>query len=197
MLFSLALHPCLSDTQSRLDTGFITSYLDDAVLLGPCSSVVSAFQSFEKQLSNIGLVIRRDKCEAYSPKSSPSIWPLDDIPFSAAGTCLLGSPIGRDGFIVSECLRVITKEANFLAKLCGVHNLQSALLLLRYCCLPKINHLYRAVSPSFGRCSSSTRRYRSWMLPVNHWMSARPSSRASSSPENLPRRHRSHFCSGY
>ena len=66
MLFSLALHPCLSDTQSRLDTGFITSYLDDAVLLGPCSSVVSAFQSFEKQLSNIGLVIRRDKCEAYS-----------------------------------------------------------------------------------------------------------------------------------
>ena len=146
-LFSLALQSCLVEAHAAASEGFVISYLDDAVIGGPVDSVVSAYQVLCSRMHDVGLVVRPDKCQAFSP-CLDTLWPLQDIGFTSLGMSVLGCPIGTDSYVAGECLRIVAEENAFLERLCGLRNMQSALLLLRYCGTGRINHLLRAIPPS-------------------------------------------------
>ncbi|XP_065834209.1 uncharacterized protein [Oscarella lobularis] len=146
-LFSLALQSCLVAAHAAASEGFVISYLDDAVIGGPVDSVVSAYQVLCSRMHDVGLVVRPDKCQAFSP-CLDTLWPLQDIGFTSLGMSVLGCPIGTDSYVAGECLRIVAEENAFLERLCGLRNMQSALLLLRYCGTGRINHLLRAIPPS-------------------------------------------------
>ena len=65
-LFALALQPCLRAAAEECSKGFVVSYLDDAVIVGPKADVLSAYEVLQDKMASIGLEIRPDKCEALS-----------------------------------------------------------------------------------------------------------------------------------
>ena len=149
-LFSLALHPSILKAQSVIGSGFVASYLDDAVLAGPRDDVVKAFKVLEQSMSDTGLRIRSDKCEAFCCVRDTD-WPLRRIPFVNDGFCVLGSPIGSEEFVARMCVAKVGQEKEFLQKLALLQNIQSACLLLRYCGVGKITHLLRTIPPHLIR----------------------------------------------
>ena len=142
-LFSLALQSCLVEAQAAVGSGFVISYLGDAIIAGPVDSVVSSFTVLRQCMQEVGLIIRPDKCEALSLQADAS-WPLYDIVFTTSGMSVLGCPIGSNTYLAEECERIVAKENTFLERLCGLRSMQSA-LLLRYCGTRRINHLLRAI----------------------------------------------------
>ena len=82
-LFSLTLQSCLVDAHAEMGSGFVASYLDDAVMAAPVQDVTTAFDTLTDQMEGIGLVMRRDKCEAFSADPTLS-WPMSNIPFSSS-----------------------------------------------------------------------------------------------------------------
>ena len=145
-LFSLALHSVISKLCVRHPTVLIPCYLDDATIIGPKQDVISAYLEMKDRLVNIGLDLREDKCEAYSP-SGIADWVLS-IPIRDEGLEILGTPIGSDSFVREKCIETVKCERDFLAKLPLLDDMQSGLLLLRYCAVPKITHLLRTVPHS-------------------------------------------------
>ena len=146
-LFSLALQSCLVEAQAAFGSGFVISYLDDAIIAGLVDSVVSSFTILRQCMQEVGLIVRPDKCEELSLQADAS-WPLHDIAFTTSGMSVLGCPIGSNAYVAEECERIVAKENTFLERLCGLRNMQSLLLLLRYCGTGRINHLLRAIPPS-------------------------------------------------
>ena len=144
-LFSLALHPCLKAAAKKCKHGFVVSYLDDAMVAGPKTDVLEAYDCLQSDMREIGLHIRPDKCEALSGVPVPD-WPLP-VPFTSGGMQVLGCPIGSDSYVRQTCIDFTRRRLPFLQKLCCMKNLQSAMLLLRYCGVPTITHLLRSVTP--------------------------------------------------
>ena len=95
-------------------------------------------------MSDIGLKIREDKCEAFS-RVRNVMWPFHRIPFVTDGISILGSPIGSEEYVSRKSLVTFGKERNFLHKLRLLQNIQSASLLLRYCGMGNVTHLLRTV----------------------------------------------------
>ena len=73
-----------SQASKVIGEGCVSSYLDDAVLAGPRDSVVEAFKVLDKSMADIGLHIRRDKCEAFSGRRNID-WPFEQIPLVSDG----------------------------------------------------------------------------------------------------------------
>ena len=153
-LFALALQPCLRSASRGVSPGLVMSYLDDAVIAGPKEQVVSAFSTLQNSMNEIGLLIRSDKCEAFSFINDPD-WPLADIPFTTSGLSILGCPVGSEAFVGEFCSRFVNKQDRFLTQFRPLTSLQTAMLLLRYCGVTSINHFLRATPPSFIRLAAS------------------------------------------
>ena len=146
-LFSLTLQSCLVNAHAGMRSGLVASYLDDAVISGPVQDVTTAFDTLTDQMEGIGLVMRRDKCEAFS--ADPTLtWPVSNVSFSSSGIVILGCPVGIDSFVKSTCQEIVAKEKEFLTRLKQLKNMQSASLLLRYCGTGRISHLLRSIAPS-------------------------------------------------
>ena len=58
------------------------------------------------------------------------------------------SPIGHKSFVQDVCLKQADSAKVFLSKLPRLNDAQTALLLLRYCGIPKISHLLRCIPSS-------------------------------------------------
>ena len=144
-LFSLALHPCLKMAAEKCEQGFVVSYLDDAMVAGPKTDILAAYDCLQQEMKAIGLHIRPDKCEALSMIPVPD-WSLP-IPFTTDGMQVLGCPVGSDLFVQRQCVKFTQNRLPFLKKLRCMRNLQSAMLLLRYCGVPTITHLLRSAAP--------------------------------------------------
>ena len=99
--------------------------------------------SFEK----INLAICNRKCELYCP--SGSIDSQVEIPVVIDGTEILGTPIGSPSYVESKCVEISKSGQDLCTKLTELDDSQSALLLLRHCHVPRINHLARSVVPSY------------------------------------------------
>ena len=153
-LFALALEPCLQLASRGVSPGMVMSYLDDALIAGPKEQVVSAFSTLQNSIHEIGLIIRPDKCEAFSFVDDPD-WSLADIPFTTSGLSILGCPVGSKAFAGEFCSRFVEKQDRFLTQLRRLSSNQTAMLLLRYCGVTSINHLLRATPPSFIRLVAS------------------------------------------
>ena len=63
------------------------------------------------------------------------------IPISQDGTMILGIPIGNPRFIEKSSYESANAGNILCNKLTQLDDIQSAMLLLRFCHVPKINHL--------------------------------------------------------
>ena len=70
VLFSIAVHQALLDLQTDNPGVQVLAYLDDVFLVGPSSSVLSAFDQLKPAFQKIGLDIQEQKCELYEPTPS-------------------------------------------------------------------------------------------------------------------------------
>ena len=96
-------------------------------------------------MSNIGLELREEKCEIYSPLGiSRCQLPIREM---KDGFELLGTPVGSDTFVKDACRGKVEKLNPLLSKLSLLQNAQIGVLLLRYCGVPKIMNLLRTVPP--------------------------------------------------
>ena len=95
----------------------------------------------------IGLHLRVDKCEAFSPSGiNDRNWQLS-VHVKKNVIVVLESPIGHKSFVQDVCLKQADSAKVFLSKLPRLNDAQTVLLILRYCGIPKISHLLRCIPP--------------------------------------------------
>ena len=66
---------------------------------------------------------------------------------SQRGIKVLGSPIGSDEFVRTQLHATATEHASLLQRILAVKDLQSALLSLLFCAVPRANFHLRMVRP--------------------------------------------------
>ena len=145
-LFAIAINKILSKLQRHHSTVVILAYLDDVFICGPSLPCLAVFQDFKVSLAPAGLVICDRKCQAYSPSSQVG-WP-ESISLTCSGMEILGTPIGDDDYITSQCLSFAESGRFLCGKLSELNDPQCALLLLRHCHNTRLNHLARTIPPS-------------------------------------------------
>ena len=78
----------------------------------------------KNQCCKIGLHLRADKCEAFSPSGiNDSNWPLS-VPVKKNGIVVLGSPIGHKSVVQDVCLKQVDSAKVLLSKLPGLNDAQ-------------------------------------------------------------------------
>ena len=109
--------------------------------------MLSTYSRIKTDLLGIGLELREEKCEAFSPKGIQN-WGLP-IPVRSEGFELLGTPLGTASFVEEHCVEsvLVNRVKPLLSKLPMLQDCQSAILLLGYCGVPIVMHLLRTVPP--------------------------------------------------
>ena len=148
-LFAIAIHQCLTNLQSSYSKIRVLSYLDDVFLMGDPDTVLDAFRSLRESFSKINLEIAKSKCEIFSPADSILIPDSEGLPVSHNGSIFLGTPVGTPAFISSSCLEFAQSGDLLCEELTNLDDIQSSILLLRFCHVPRLNHLARTVAPVF------------------------------------------------
>ena len=150
MLFSAAIHPLLVDLQESHPKTRVLAYLDDVFLLGPIQYVSSAFDKLKCSLPQIGLSIATKKCELFTNGRHCE----DEVRVSVLGTTILGTPIGQPRYVEAACSKFAKGGEDLCNQLLALEDTQSSMLLLRYCHIPRINHLGRTVALSLMKSAA-------------------------------------------
>ena len=106
---------------------------------------------------------------SHTPLSRRST-PLSPVKRHSDGVIVLGIPHGSDMFIQSELSAIVDKTElglHELRKLAWYHrddSMQCALLLLRYCAVPRFSHVLRALPPNTVASVASAHRHHE--LPI-------------------------------
>ena len=145
-MFALTLHPILTEIQGNHKDTTILAYLDDVYAMGSTESVMLLFDDLETSLKDIGLDVRDDKCKLYCPSGDSGSTTI--IPVAVHGIEVLGTPIATSNYVQSKCEAKAEDGNTLFSILRDLDEPQSALLLLKYCHFPKLNHLARTVVPT-------------------------------------------------
>ena len=147
VLFAMAIHPVSTKIQKSHSQVRVLAYLDDVFLLGGAKSVLAAFYDLKETFSTINLFIADKKCKIFSQSSSTAVEGFEEIPVSCERALFLGSPIGSMSFVTSSCATIAQSKLSLCDQLTKLDDVQSAMLLLRCCYVPNLNHLARTVYP--------------------------------------------------
>ena len=109
------------------------------MILGPQEEVIKCCNRLKDQFSSIGLEMREDKCEVFSSVGIQN-WDLN-IPIKQDGLIILASPVRSLSFTKNTCAKQVNSAKSFLSKLPQINDAQSAILIFRYCGIPKY-HIY-------------------------------------------------------
>ena len=93
-------------------------------LVGPASSVLSAFDQLKPAFQKIGLDIQEQKCELYNPTPSEDMSVKPTIPVTSEGMKILGVPIGRKEFISQVCVDIVQDGANLCHQLVSLDSVR-------------------------------------------------------------------------
>ena len=122
------------------------AYLDDVYAMGSQEFVMLLFDDLKTSLKDIGQDVRDDKCKLYCPSADSGSTTI--IPVAVHGIEVLGTPIGTSNYVESKC-EAKAEDGNTLCSILrDLDEPQSALLLLKHCHVPKLNHLARTVVPT-------------------------------------------------
>ena len=114
--------------------------------MGSQESVMLLFDDLKISLKDIGLDVRDDKCKLYCPSADSGSTTI--IPVAVHGIEVLGTPIGTSNYVESKC-EAKAEDGNTLCSILrDLDEPQSALLLLKHCHVPKLNHFARTVVPT-------------------------------------------------
>ncbi|XP_062517793.1 uncharacterized protein LOC134193028 [Corticium candelabrum] len=144
-LFSITIQPLLSKVQKQHPRVQTLAYLDDVFLIGSPEETVNAFQDLQCQFESTGLLVSKQKCEAYA-MAYPDEWSVD-IAINTSGIDILGTPIGTPDYVSARCTDKAKSGTELCSKLLELDDPQSSLLLLRHCHVPSLNHSSRTVIP--------------------------------------------------
>ena len=153
-LFATAIHPILRDLQERFQEIHILAYLDDVFLLGHPDKTLEAFQNLKDMFLSGSLSVSDSKCEIFSPSGTINT-ANTYVQVTSEGSMFLGTPIGSTAFVESSCSQIVQSGSSLCDYLPKLNDPQSALLLLRHCHVPKLDHLARTVHPNNIRKAAS------------------------------------------
>ncbi len=163
--FCAGLQPALLAAQQEIgDSAHIMAYADDIYIVGQLNHVNNCFCMLNRHLNNIGLQVKQQKCRLACASSDRvfaaqqaarlRLCPVDVdniISLETHAINILGVPIGAAADIQQQLDDKASQLADDLNLLTTLQNKQTALLLLRYCCVHKINHTIRNLPPSITR----------------------------------------------
>ena len=157
-LFAAAIHPIIlrMDAHRRdlglPELGLRVFYLDDGVLAGAQESVAAAINFLEVELGEIGLSMKRSKCELVPVAGrahavDPTIF--GRFEFRESGDFkLLGAAFGSSEFCTDLLIKRCVKAKHLLGQIGAMGDAQTALLLTRNCAgFCKVAYSMRTVPP--------------------------------------------------
>ena len=145
VLFATAIQELLTKLQNDHPCVVVLAYLDDVFLVGPSDNVLAVFEDLKPMFHNIGLDIQDTKCESYNP-SSVEMESHTSIPITTEGISILGIPVGKEDFMSQACVTIAKHGENLCHQLLTLGT-QEAMLLLRFCHLPRMFYLSQSVKP--------------------------------------------------
>ena len=146
-LFALSIHPIINRLQKKHSNLTILAYLDDIFVVGYSQQYESVLTDLRKEFQTIYPKICDRKCEIYLPSAKENNVNRFSVPIVSSGVDILGVPIGNDSYVQSRCNKSAAAGEGLCSQLLYLNDPQSALLLLRYCHVPTLNHLARCVPP--------------------------------------------------
>jgi len=154
LLFCVALHPVLQRVAQAFHTATVVAYQDDIHVVCPPDLVIQIYDCVRSGLEAIGLRLRLDKCEVYSPSGDQECH-IPGAKFSTEGLTVVGIPVGSPSY-QREVLRVKTGPmAALAAAVGGLPDCQCALLLLRECVATRFGYWLRVIPPGISREAAS------------------------------------------
>ena len=103
--------------------------MDDVFIIGSLEETVNAFQDLQCQSESTGLLVSKQKCEAYA-MAYPDEWSVD-IAINASGIDTFGTCIGTPDYVSARCIDKAKSGTKLCSKLLELADPQSSLLLLR------------------------------------------------------------------
>jgi hypothetical protein len=155
-VFAFFVQPMYEAAIAGLPNAHAISIQDDLTLIGPQQDVFAAFNKVRELAPQYGLTLRMDKCAVFIPESVSS-----DNRSTIRGSCnalslahsdrmeSLGVMFGSSAAIDDHCTKSLKRHEQFLAALRNREMpVQIALLLLRFCAVPRLSYLARTVDPN-------------------------------------------------
>ena len=146
-LFAITIQPVLLNLEKDHLQIHVLAYLDDVFLLGNATDVLCAFHNLKRAFSSISLEITSHKCEIFCSSSTVAINESAGIPVNYQGSLFLGTPIGSSSFAESLCSTIAQSGNTLCDQLTKLGDIQSAMLLLRHCHVPKLDYLAQTGFP--------------------------------------------------
>ena len=122
-------------------------YVDDIFVVGYSQQYESVLTDLRKEFQTINLKICDRKCEIYLPSAKKNNVNRFSVPIVSPGVDILGVPIGNDSNVQSRCSKSAAAGKGLCSQLLNLNDHLNALLLLRHCHVPTLNHLARCVPP--------------------------------------------------
>lgn len=168
-LFSFGLSMVLREARRDMESGtgsaacswsngFQPAYLDDVHVVGDISYLARFMSAVSSAIATTGanLTMHPAKCKVWAPKVSEnevkacfgSMMPGYVDP--KQGVVVLGAPIGEVQY-TKTCWnqRVQNKTGPLIKELAAMGDVQTRLLLLRFCAVPVTNHMLRMSPPAY------------------------------------------------
>ena len=170
------------DESSRQARLAILSFLDDVTLVLPPDAVSQAMPVVEEELAAVGLTANFEKSLCWAPSGccptgevAAKLWsnagrhdgmvlcgcPFEGLPGLDDFSIDSALPVGSTSFVDAFLLKYRVKIQELIDKIVelptqcspGRVSIQSANLLLRFCCAQKVNHLTRLLPPKYIRAT--------------------------------------------
>lgn len=157
--YCAGLQPVLEELQAEAREGAeVLAYQDDVYLIGPLEETERLRLLFVEKVKAIGLRVNGAKCVVACSSDDKVLQATAMVEESGCGAkvvslkdaavVVLGVPLGDP-----DAVRAMLAEKNDqldkdMGRLLWLSNMQTGLLLLSNCAVPRINHLLRTVPPS-------------------------------------------------
>jgi hypothetical protein len=145
----VAMMPALRDVQARFPRVDPLAIVDDVYLVGPPSDVFAAHLRFDDNSSHMGYSSNLTKTAAYSPEPTDEFKRLcvdHKIQECKDGIIILKTPIGTPEYCHRYLTQVLDQHEVAVQRIVKTKP-QTALRLLRFCFLPRLQYLARTVPP--------------------------------------------------
>ena len=158
VLFSLGIHPTLSALAEAHPSVKVWAYIDDMTVLGTPHEVAAFVADLEARFAPLGLHLRRDKSWV-SAHCVEQFEPFRHLGLneSLEGTRVLGAWVAADDSTESLWIENrVPKMDHFFGRLTQIDK-QCAVVLFRWCGIPRWIHITRTHHPSASRkgCEST------------------------------------------
>ena len=146
MYFSLGLKNILDPFEEEMGCHMV-SYLDDVLLIGKLEDVWSDFERLVSLTRARGLLVNKQKCLLYCRPGRLRDGARIDIPMSFDGMSYLGVPIGNKQYLDASLDEMLVKFKTPIINELPKYSADVAYPLLQYCFAPKLNYIFRNMSP--------------------------------------------------